>query len=144
MLRALEIRDFVIVEAASLELERGFSVLTGETGAGKSILVDAIEKAKEAIKEGESIAVTLKKSGHFPPIVTHMIAVGEKSGQLEHMLEMVAQSYEDEVEMKLQKLTSMLEPIMLVVMGGAIAFVVFSILMPIMDMQNIASPGGGK
>jgi len=106
---------------------------------GNVILIEAVEKAKEAIKEGESIAVTLRKSGHFPPIVTHMIAVGEKAGQLEQMLETVAVNYEDEVDSSLTRLTSMLEPLMLVFMGGAIAFVVFSILMPIMDMQNLAT-----
>ena len=106
---------------------------------GNVVLVEAVEKAREAIKEGESIAVTLKKSGHFPPIVTHMIAVGEKAGQLEVMLETIAINYEDEVDASLTRLTSMLEPLMLVLMGGAIAFVVFSILMPIMDMQSLAT-----
>ena len=68
-----------------------------------------------------------------------MIAVGKKAGQLEVMLETIAINYEDEVDSSLTRLSSMLEPLMLVLMGGAIAFVVFSILMPIMDMQSLAT-----
>ena len=66
-----------------------------------------------------------------------MIAVGERAGQLEQMLGNIAGVYEAEVEMKLGRLTTMLEPIMIVVMGGAVAFIVFSILAPIMDMNSV-------
>jgi general secretion pathway protein F len=104
---------------------------------GNVILKDAIGDARDSIAEGESIALTLRKSGHFPPLMTHMVAVGERAGQLEQMLEQVAMTYEREVEMKLTKLTNMLEPLMLVVMGGAVAFVIFSILQPIMDMSQL-------
>lgn len=103
---------------------------------GNYVLVKVIEGAREQIQQGESIAATLKKSGHFPSVVTHMIAVGERAGQLEQMLGNVATAYEADVEMKLGRLTTLLEPIMIVVMGGAVAFVVFSILMPIMDMNS--------
>lgn len=103
---------------------------------GNVILMKAVEDAKLAVTEGESLAVTLRRSGHFPATVTHMIAVGERAGELESMLVRVADSYDSEVEMKLGRLTTMLEPLMLVVMGGAVAFVVFSILMPIMDMSQ--------
>ena len=94
----------------------------------------SVDEAKSAVTEGESLAVTLRKSGHFPATVTHMIAVGERAGELENMLMRIADAYDSEVDMKLGRLTTMLEPLMLVVMGGAVAFVVFSILMPIMDM----------
>jgi general secretion pathway protein F len=105
---------------------------------GNVILMKAVEEAKSAVTEGESLAVTLRRSGHFPATVTHMIAVGERAGALEDMLMRVADSYDSEVEMKLTRLTTMLEPLMLVVMGGAVAFVVFSILMPIMDMGQFS------
>jgi general secretion pathway protein F len=101
---------------------------------GNVVLMKAVEEARAAVTEGESLAVTLRRSGHFPATITHMIAVGERAGELESMLIRVADSYDSEVEMKLGRLTTMLEPLMLVVMGGAVAFVVFSILMPIMDM----------
>jgi len=123
-------------------LEAGVPMLraldTAKEVLGNVILVDAVEAAKAAVTEGESLALALRRSGHFPPTVTHMIAVGERSGQLESMLLRVADTFDQDVDMKLDKFTSMLEPLMLVVMGGAVAFVVFSILMPLMDMQSFA------
>lgn len=101
-----------------------------------SLLSDVIDKAREAIREGESIAAPLKRSGQFPPLVYHMIAIGEKSGQLEEMLQNVAKSYESQVEMRVAALTSLLEPVMIVLMGGGVAFIVFSILMPIMQLNT--------
>jgi general secretion pathway protein F len=95
-----------------------------------------IEDAAGSIREGESIAGPLKRSGDFPPIVTHMIAVGEKSGQLEQMLENVAKAYDTQVETRVQALTSLLEPLMIVIMGGAVGFIAFAILMPLIQMND--------
>ncbi len=106
---------------------------------GNVVLQDIVDDAKEAIAQGESIAVTLKKSGQFPSMMTHMIAVGERSGQLENMLFRVADTFDREAEHKLDRLTSMLEPLMLVGMGIGVGFVVFSILMPIMDMSKLGT-----
>ena len=100
------------------------------------VLMKVIETSKEQIQQGESIAATLRRSGEFPPMVTHMIAVGERAGQLEEMLGHVAKAYEREVDMTLGRLTALLEPVMIVLMGGAVAFVVASILMPIMQMNS--------
>lgn len=110
---------------------------TSKAVLGNQVLIEVIEKAKIAITEGDSLANTLKRSGEFPASVTHMISVGERSGALEDMLLRVADSYESEIETKLDNLTGMLEPLMLVVMGGSVAFVVFSILMPMMEMQKL-------
>lgn len=104
---------------------------------GNKVLENVVDDSKEAIKEGEAIAAPLKRSKQFPPLMVHMIAVGEKSGQLETMLSNVAETYQNEVEMKLARLTTLLEPIMIVGMGGAVAFVVFSILMPILQMNQM-------
>jgi general secretion pathway protein F len=82
----------------------------------------------------------LKKSGQFPPTMIHMTAVGERAGQLEQMLERVATTYESEVDVKLGRMTALLEPLILVVMGGIVAFIVFSILQPIMDLGNLSGP----
>jgi general secretion pathway protein F len=101
-----------------------------------TLLADVIDRARDAIREGESIAAPLKRSGQFPPLVYHMIAIGERSGQLEEMLQNVAKSYEAQVEMRVGALTSLLEPVMIVAMGGGVAFVVFSILMPIMQLNT--------
>ena len=105
---------------------------------GNTRLAAVIEEARESIKEGESIAAPLKRSGEFPPLVYHMIAIGEKSGELEDMLGNVANAYDSQVETKIAALTSLLEPIMIVVMGVAVAFIVFSILMPILQINTIA------
>jgi general secretion pathway protein F len=99
-------------------------------------LSKVIEDAIGSIREGESIAGPLKRSGDFPPIVTHMIAVGEKSGQLEQMLENVAKAYDTQVETRVQALTSLLEPLMIVIMGGAVGFIAFAILMPLIQMND--------
>lgn len=104
---------------------------------GNKVLEDVVDSSKESIKEGEAIAAPLKRSQQFPPLMVHMIAVGERSGQLETMLANVSATYQNEVEMKLSRLTTLLEPIMIVVMGGAVAFVVFSILMPILQMNQM-------
>jgi len=101
-----------------------------------TLLSSVIDNARDAIREGESIAAPLKRSGQFPPLVYHMIAIGEKSGQLEEMLQNVAKSYESQVEMRVAALTSLLEPLMIVLMGGGVAFIVFSILMPIMQLNT--------
>jgi general secretion pathway protein F len=99
-------------------------------------LEKVIETATGSIREGESIAGPLKRSGDFPPIVTHMIAVGERSGQLEQMLENVARAYDTQVESRVQALTSLLEPLMMVVMGGGVGFIAFAILMPLIQMNE--------
>jgi general secretion pathway protein F len=107
---------------------------------GNVILRAAIDDAKKAVTEGESLALTLRKSGQFPTTMIHMIAVGERSGQLEAMLSRVAEQNEGEVDTKLTRMTGILEPLMIVIMGGAIAFVVFSILQPIMAMGSFTGP----
>ena len=105
---------------------------------GNTRLAQVIEEARESIKEGESIAAPLKRSGEFPPLVYHMVAIGERSGELEDMLGNVANAYDAQVETRVAALTSLLEPIMIVVMGVAVAFIVFSILMPILQINTIA------
>jgi len=116
------------------------SLDTAKMIMGNVILQAAIDDAKRAVTEGESLAQTLKKSGQFPPTLIHMVAVGERAGQLEQMLERVATTYESEVDAKLNRFTALLEPMMLVIMGGAVAFIVFSILQPIMDLGQLSGP----
>src|SRR5512145_1406528 len=103
---------------------------------GNTRLAEVIEQARDAIREGESIAAPLKRSGEFPPLVHHMVSVGERSGALEEMLANVASAYEDQVETTVAALTSLLEPIMIVAMGVVVAFIVFSVLMPILQINN--------
>lgn len=100
-------------------------------------LSKVIEDARDAIREGESIAAPLKRSGEFPPIVYHMVGIGERSGQLEDMLMNVAVAYDSQVETRITALTSLLEPILIVILGGGVSFIVFSILMPILQMNTL-------
>jgi general secretion pathway protein F len=101
-------------------------------------LARAIDDARGAIQQGESIAAPLKRSGEFPPIVTHMIAVGEKSGQLEDMLFKIADAYDAQVDARLIALTSILEPMIIVVMGLVVGFIVFSIMLPMLQLSSFA------
>ncbi len=101
-----------------------------------AVLARAIDDARDNIREGESIAGPLKKSEQFPPIVIHMVAIGEKTGELERMLNQVAETYDFQVKNKVDGLTSVLNPIMTVLMGGVIGFIVISVLVPMMDMLN--------
>jgi general secretion pathway protein F len=110
----------------------------GKEVLGNVVLVRAIEGARTAVTEGESLANTLRKTGHFPPAVIHMVGVGERSGTLEQMLIRVADSFDQEVDMKLTRFTSLLEPLILVAMAGGVAFAVFAILEPLLEMQKFA------
>jgi general secretion pathway protein F len=101
-------------------------------------LAQVIDEARDAIREGESISAPIKRSGEFPPLVHHMISVGERSGALEEMLANVADTYESQVEASISAMTSLLEPLMIVGMGVVVAFVVFSVLMPILQINNLA------
>jgi general secretion pathway protein F len=101
------------------------------------VLFAATEAARDAIREGQSIAPPLKKSGIFPPLMIHMIAVGERSGQLEEMLSKTAEAYESEVDTTIATLTTLLEPVMILFMGGLVLFIVLSILLPIFQMNQL-------
>ena len=101
-----------------------------------TVLTDVVDTVRDCVKEGDTIAAPLKRSGEFPPIVTHMIDIGEKSGELEPMLMNVAASYDVQVEAKLRAMTSILEPIIIVVMGVVVACIVFAILMPMLQMSS--------
>jgi len=105
---------------------------------GNVILEEVVSEARDNIREGEGIAPALKQSGQFPPLVTHMIGVGERSGQLEQMLGDVADAYDRETNTTIARFTAMLEPLMIVVMGVGVGFVVFSIMRPIMMLTEMA------
>jgi len=101
------------------------------------LMKEALEESRVAISEGSSMTGPLLKNGNFPPMVTHMIRLGEKSGELEPMLQIVAENYQDQVDSKLSGLTSILEPIMMVVLGLVVAFVVFSVIVPLMEINRV-------
>jgi general secretion pathway protein F len=102
-----------------------------------TIISGAIESAKDGIREGESIAEPLKRSKVFPSMVNHMIAVGEKTGELEQMLFKISEAYENEVEMTISRMTSLLGPIVILLLGGIVLFIVLAILLPMFEMNQI-------
>lgn len=103
---------------------------------GNKSLIDVVSEAQIIVKEGGNLGDPLKRSGYFPPMVTHMIAVGERSGALEEMLTVVSDAYETQVENRVAGLTSLLEPVMIVGMGITIAIIVFAVLMPILQLNE--------
>ena len=103
---------------------------------GNTELMRVISEARESVREGDGLSKPLKASGRFPPIVTHMIAIGERSGQLEEMLEHVASAYDQQVDVRVQAVTSLLEPLIIVFMGGISGLIAFSILMPLLQINE--------
>ncbi|MGV8119732.1 MAG: type II secretion system F family protein [Candidatus Xenobiia bacterium LiM19] len=102
--------------------------------SGNEIIALTVSKIRESIREGESIASPLGASGMFPPMVTQMVAVGEETGNLDAMLSKISDFYDTEVEYMLASLTSMLEPIMIVGMGGIVGFIVISVFLPLYQL----------
>lgn len=97
----------------------------------------ALERAREGVQEGRSLAKELLRSGYFPPMLSHMVAVGEKSGTLDDMLRKAGKSYENDVDATLTGLTSLIEPLMIIVLGGIVFSIVISILLPMVELIDI-------
>ena len=104
-----------------------------------TVIRRALIQARDSISEGKTIAGPLKASGQFPPMLTHMIAVGEKTGELEQMLNVVADSYDSQVDNAIKSVTRLLEPLMITVMGLIITLVALSIFMPMLQLNNLGS-----
>lgn len=102
-----------------------------------SVLSKVLEDAKERVREGEALSEPLRRSGMFPSMVIQMITVGERSGELEGMLAKVSEAFDNEVDTTVSGLTALLEPVMILVMGVIVLFVVLSILLPIFEMSQI-------
>lgn len=103
---------------------------------GNKVIVQGIRKAKEDVRKGVPLSRTIKEMNVFPPMVDSMLKVGEESGSLDEILTKTADFYDEEVEVSLQKMTTMLEPIMTVLMAIIIGFIVISMAMPMFDMVN--------
>ena len=114
------------------------SLSIGKNVAENTLIEKAIENARNNITEGEPIATPLKESGQFPPLVTNMIHIGEQTGELERMLSQLSDTYDFQVKAKVESLTSMMGPLITVIMGGIVVIIVFSIMIPMMEMTNLA------
>ncbi|MCC6758043.1 MAG: type II secretion system F family protein [Candidatus Omnitrophica bacterium] len=125
----------------SILLQTGVPILESFDIVGKAsgnrVIEGVIETVKENVREGESIAAPLLKSGVFPPMVTRMISIGEKSGQLEKMLTKIAEFYDDQVDTAVNGLTSIIEPLIIGVLGIIVGFIVIALFMPIISITTI-------
>ena len=99
--------------------------------ANNVVLGEAIDAASGSVTEGASLARPLHASGEFPPMVVHMVGVGERSGALEAMLAKVADTYDEEVKVLTDSLTALLEPLLICVLGGAVGFIVIALFLPL-------------
>ena len=110
--------------------------ITGKT-SGNSVIEDSMVDVKESVRSGESIARPLARASVFPPMVTQMISIGEETGALDAMLNKIADFYEDEVDAAVKSLTSIIEPIMMLFVGGLVGLIVISMYLPMFNMMNL-------
>src|SRR3954447_15111563 len=109
--------------------------LTGET-AGNIVVEQAMDDVYASVKRGRSLAGSIEGTPIFPPMVGHMVAVGEETGQLENMLSKIADFYEAEVDAKVKALTALIEPIMICFVGGMVGFIVISMYLPLFSIYE--------
>jgi type IV pilus assembly protein PilC len=109
--------------------------ITGKTG-GNVVVEEAMEGVITSVKRGGTIAAPLAEAPIFPTMVTHMVGVGEETGALDSMLDKIAEFYEEQVEASVKALTSILEPVMIIVIGGIVGFIVVSMYMPLFTVYN--------
>jgi general secretion pathway protein F len=123
-------------------LDNGVSMLQAlkivENIVGNVVIAEIIQNAAGEVEKGQGLGKTLEKSDILPPIAVQMIEVGEQSGNLEEMLAKIADVFESEVEQNIMSMTSLLEPIMILIMGVVVGFIILSIMLPIMEMNQLA------
>lgn len=109
-----------------------------ETVVGNRVIADATRHIRERVIEGTDVATPLKQTGVFPTTVGYMVAVGEQSGELEQMLDRIAIAYDEELEVAAERFTTLLEPIMIIFLAGVVGYIVFAIVVPILDIGQVS------
>jgi len=109
--------------------------VTGKT-AGNRVVEDAMESVRDSVKRGGTISAPLKEVAVFPSMVVHMVGVGEETGALDTMLTKIADFYEDEVNAAIKALTSILEPVMIIIIGAIVGFIVISMYLPLFKVYD--------
>lgn len=127
-------RTFSTLSSSGVPILESLDIV-GKT-CGNRVIELLIEEVKASVKEGESIAVPLSKSSVFPPMVTKMIAIGEKSGQMEKMLSKVAEFYDDQVDTAVEGLTKIIEPLIIGFLGIVVGFIVIALFLPILNLTT--------
>jgi len=124
-------------------VKSGVSVLTAleivATTSGNKVVEEAISACRSSVREGETIARPMTKSGIFPPMVCRMISVGEQTGQLEKMLSKIADFYDEQVDAAVSGLTSMIEPVIIVFLGVVVGGIVIALFLPIFKITELVS-----
>lgn len=127
-------RTFGTLLSSGVPMMRSMEIVA-ET-AGNLVLTNAIVETKNALREGKRLSLPLMQSGLFPPMVTHMIDIGEETGRLSEMMVKVADFYDQEVDATVKALTSLIEPLLIVFLGVIVGFIVFSIMGPMFKLVS--------
>lgn len=121
-------------------IESGVSIVPAleitQRAVGNAVVSKAISQARVSISQGQGMAKMLAETGAFPPMLTEMVAIGEETGALEKVLTQVSDFYETEVETAVEGLTAMIEPMVVVMLGGVVGFIVVAIIMPVLEMGS--------
>jgi type IV pilus assembly protein PilC len=120
---------------AGVDIIRALEI-TGQT-SGNSLIEDAVVEVRERVHQGASIAQPLAEAAIFPPMVAHMVRVGEETGELEKMLSKIADFYEDEVDASIQSLMSMIEPLMMIMVGFMVGVIIISMYLPMFKLLTL-------
>lgn len=131
-------RTFATLIRSGVPILGALEIVAGT--AGNRIVAEAVQNARESVRQGESLAQPLSESPVFPPMVTRMIAIGERSGALEQLLMKISQFYDEQVQATVESLTSLIEPIMIALMGIIVGSIVLSVFLPIFKLQQILQP----
>ena len=125
----------------SILLKSGLPALDSLNIVGKvvnnSLMAQTISQVADRIVEGADISTPLKKSKMFPPMVGYMIAVGEQSGELESVLDRISMTYEEEIDLAIQRLTAMVEPVIIILLAVVVGFIVMAVLLPLLQFNNL-------
>lgn len=131
---ALMTRTLSSLFSSSVPILNALSI--AEKISGNPILEEVLQKAKKSLENGSTLAEPLEKSWVFPPLVTQMIAIGEKTGSLDYMLEKVAEFYEDDVDRTVDSLKSLIEPLMILLLAAVVGFIVAAIMLPMFSLYE--------
>jgi type IV pilus assembly protein PilC len=128
-------RTFSVLSRTGVPVLQALDIVA--TTTGNSLVADAITDAQRSVKRGESLSTPLAKHEVFPPMVTHMMSVGEETGAMDAMLEKVADFYDSEVDATVNALASLIEPILIIVMGVAVGGILISLYLPMFNIANL-------
>jgi len=135
-------RTFATLIASGVPILQSLQIVRDTVG--NDVIAKGINEVRNRVREGEGIASPMMRTKVFPPMVTNMIAVGEETGAMDAMLEKIADAYEAEVDAAVAAMTSMLEPLLIVFMGGIVGFIVISLFLPLIKLAMSLSGGPGS